>query len=417
MRRKIRTLVFSTLYPSTVRPGHGIFVETRLKELLNSGEVEAKVVAPVPWFFSSHPRYGAYALMARTPLWEHYNGLDVFHPRYLLPPKVGMTFAPFCLALSCLPVINKLMQDGFRFDLIDAHYYYPDGVAAALLAKYFSKPCVITARGSDVNLISHYLVPRKLIQWAARHANASISVSKALDDVLGDLGVAATKRLVLRNGVDLERFKPTSQLEARMRLGWGTETQLLSVGNLVENKGHHLVIEALKSLPDCRLTVIGSGPELLALKSLGLACGLSGRLDFIGHVPQANLPIYYSAADMLVLASSREGWPNVLLEAMACGTPVVASAVGGIPEIVTRAEAGQLSADRTATAFANAIKALKARYPDRGQVRRYAEQFGWQETTQGQITLFRELTFGGHCIAHGLARPAGSPSSAAPDNK
>ena len=150
LQAPIRTLLFSTLYPSSVRPGHGIFMETRLRELLGIGKVQTKVVAPVPWFFSKHLRFDGYAQLAQTPAMEIHNDVDVRHPRYLLPPKVGMTVAPFALALGAIPTVRRLMKEGFDFEVIDAHYYYPDGVAAAMLARHFRKPFTVTARGSDI---------------------------------------------------------------------------------------------------------------------------------------------------------------------------------------------------------------------------------------------------------------------------
>ncbi|WP_201744886.1 hypothetical protein, partial [Escherichia coli] len=124
---KMMVLSFSTLYPSSVRPTHGIFVETRLRELLKSGRVESRVVAPVPWFPSTQPRWGEYAKFAATPAREQRNGIDVLHPRYLLAPKVGMSSAPLTLALGARAALRQLIDEGFDFDLIDAHYYYPDG--------------------------------------------------------------------------------------------------------------------------------------------------------------------------------------------------------------------------------------------------------------------------------------------------
>ena len=121
MNRPVRTLLFSTLYPSSARPIHGIFVETRLRELLKTGAVQTRVVAPVPWFPSTNPRFGEYACMARTPAREQRNGIDVLHPRYPLLPKVGMTIAPVLLALACIRPIQRLITDGFDFDVIDAH--------------------------------------------------------------------------------------------------------------------------------------------------------------------------------------------------------------------------------------------------------------------------------------------------------
>lgn len=401
-RRKIRTLLFSTLYPSSVRPGHGIFVENRLRELLGSGEVETRVVAPVPWFFSASPRFGQYAVVASTPSRETRNSIEVLHPRYLLPPKIGMNLAPFSLALGAIPAIKSLLS-GDDFDLIDAHYYYPDGVAAALLGQYFGKPFVVTARGSDINLIARYPAARKMIRWAANRAHTSIAVCAALREQMESMGFERSKLLVLRNGVDLELFRPISQAEARASLHWPAAPTLLSVGHLVELKGHHVAIEALASLPGYRLVVVGAGPERRSLESLARRLDVANRVVFSGAVPQTDLYRYYSASDVLVLCSSREGWANVLLESMACGTPVVATAVGGTPEVVSTREVGRLAADRTGSAFAVAIRDLMSSSPQREAVHRHAERFGWSETTQGQIDLFAAVVGGsaGHSSVNG----------------
>lgn len=417
MTRKVRTLLFSSLYPSSIRPGHGIFVETRLRQLLGGAEVETKVVAPVPWFFSSNPRYGDYAQMAQIPKRENHNGVDVLHPRYGLLPKIGMSLAPFAMALAAIPAIRRLQREGFDFDLIDAHYFYPDGVAAALLAKWFGKPFVVTARGSDVNLISKYTVPRRLMRWAAGQAKASIAVSRALSEALAGIGAARSKLMVLRNGVDLENFHPVPQLAARAELGWPVAPTLISVGHLVENKGHHIAIELLENLPDFRLVIVGSGSEREVLEALALRLGVAQRVLFAGRVSQQNLSVYYSAADILILASSREGWPNVLLEAMACGTPVLATNVGGIPEVVTTPNVGRLTADRSAAGFLPLVHDLWANYPERRTVRRYAEGFGWQATTDAQLSIFRSIATGQPLASgDGMSATGGNPSPDAKDN-
>lgn len=406
MRQPIRTLLFSTLYPGSTRPGHGIFVETRLRELLASGAVDTRVVAPVPWFFSTNPRYGSYARIAATPRYEVRNGVQVWHPRYFLPPKIGMNVAPFTLAAAALPTIRRLQREGFDFDLIDAHYYYPDGVAAALLAARLGKPLVITARGTDLNLIPQYPIPRRLIQWTAGQANASISVCQALSNVLADLGADPTRLKVLRNGVDLVRFQPIPQAEARHALNLGDEPLLLSVGHLVERKGHHLVIGMLPHLPEHRLLIAGDGEERGALTSLARNLNVADRVHFAGAVPQSELPRYYAAAACLVLASSREGWANVLLESLACGTPVVATRLWGTPEVVASPVAGQLAETRTVEGLLAAFQALQADYPERAAVRRYAEGFSWDETTRGQIALFQSI----------LASHSNAPGADLPDH-
>jgi glycosyltransferase involved in cell wall biosynthesis len=147
-------------------------------------------------------------------------------------------------------------------------------------------------------------------------------------------------------------------------------------------------------LPDVKLMVAGSGPDRERLDALARQLGVAGRVRLLGPVPQTELRNYYNAADLLVLASEREGWANVLLESMACGTPVVASAVCGTPEVVTAPEAGRLMAARTPESLVEAVRLLRAASPARSATRRYAERFSWDETTQGQIDLFRNIMTG-----------------------
>ena len=390
--RPVRTLLFSSLFPSAARPTFGVFVETRLRELLKTGEVQTRVVAPVPWFPSKAPRFGDWAAMAATPKTDRRDGVQVHYPRYLLPPKVGMTIAPLTLALGARPAIARVLREGFEFDLIDAHYYYPDGVAAALLSRWFGKPFVVTARGTDINLIPRYPLPRRMIRWTAGRAYASVGVCQALLDELAALGADPAKLHVMRNGVDLERFHPMPQAQCRAALGLPTDRRvLLSVGHLIERKGHHLAVEALPALPGVHLVIVGEGEERPRLERLIASLGLGGRVTLAGAQPNATLAPWYSAADALVLASSREGWANVLLEALACGTPVVATAIWGTPEVVSEPVAGRLMAARDSASLVGAVEALFADYPDRAAVRHYAEGFGWAQTSAAQVALFREL--------------------------
>ncbi|MGH8642709.1 MAG: glycosyltransferase family 4 protein [Burkholderiales bacterium] len=385
----MKILTFSTLYPSVVRPGHGIFVETRLRHLLASEQVESRVVAPVPWFPSRDPRFGEYSVHAAVPREEQRHGIQVLHPRYPVLPRVGMSLAPLLLALTVKPVVERVLSQ-FQFDLIDSHYFYPDGVAAVLLGRHFGKPVVVTARGTDINLIARYRLPRAMIRWAARRSAGIISVSRALKDKLVELGVPAGRIEVLRNGVDPQLFRPVDREIWRGRLGF-SRTTLLSVGNLIELKGHDLAIRALRLLPDTNLVIVGKGPEREALGALARELGLDDRVTFTGALEQEDLRSYYGAADALVLASSREGWANVLLESMACGTPVAATDVGGAREAVAAPEAGVLFSERTPEALALALGGLLANYPDRADTRRYAEGFDWTATTAGQLALFSRV--------------------------
>ncbi len=387
----MKILTVTTLYPNAAMPTHGVFVENRLRQLLGIGGIEARVIAPVPWFPFSHPRFGARARFAAAPDAETRHGIDILHPRYMLLPKIGMNMAPHSLLGAFLRGAEIWQQRGYDFDLIDAHYFYPDGVAAAWLGRRLHKPVVITARGSDLNLLPEYPRPARLIREAAASAAGIITVSAALARRAEEIGIRHPRLQVLRNGVDTTLFRPRDAGDVRMRFAI-TGPLIVSVGNLVENKGHDLVIEALRDLPaDTRLLIAGDGPEERRLRDLTRRLGLEKRVIFTGRLPHEELPAIYSAADALVLASSREGWPNVLLEAMACGAPAVATDVGGVGEIITAPAAGRIVQTRTAAAIAAAIRDLFATPPERAATRAHAEKFDWEATSRGQMALFRDI--------------------------
>ncbi|RME67564.1 MAG: glycosyltransferase family 4 protein, partial [Alphaproteobacteria bacterium] len=319
----MRILTFTTLYPSAARPNFGVFVENRLRHLVATGAVESRVVAPVPWFPLRHRCFGEYGRFAATPRAETRHGLDVLHPRYALLPKAGMTMAPFSLFASGLRVLRTLIRTGYDFDLIDAHYFYPDGVAAVWLGRALRKPVVVTARGTDINLIPRYRRTRAMIIRAGQGAAAMVAVCQALKDEMVALGMDGARIRVLRNGVDLTLFTPHARDAARARFGI-TRPALVAVGGLIERKAHDIAVRAMALLPDMELLIAGEGEQRRPLEKLIGDLGLSGRVRLLGAVPHADLAALYSAADISLLTSSREGWANVLLEAMACGTPVVA---------------------------------------------------------------------------------------------
>lgn len=387
----MKILTFSTLYPNKIFHQHGIFVENRLRYLLANGNVQSKVIAPIPWFPLKHERFGDYAKYAQVPEFENRHGIDVIHPRYALIPKVGMTMAPLLLAMATLRPLKKILADGYDFQIIDAHYFYPDGVAAYILGKLLGKPVIITCRGSDISLIPIYFVPRHMIKWSAKGSAGLITVCQALKDSLVSLGIEDQDVTVLRNGVDLQKFKPVANRDELRKSLSIKGTTLLSVGHLIHRKGHHLIIKALEDLPNVSLLIAGDGVEESNLKELAKKLQFQDRVRFLGSIPHDQLVQYYAAVDMLILASSREGWANVLLESMACGTPVVATKVWGTPEVVTQAEAGVLVDERSSSGIANGVKALLKNYPDRKQTRLFAEKFSWDATTLGQEALFDKI--------------------------
>jgi teichuronic acid biosynthesis glycosyltransferase TuaC len=386
----LNILTITSLYPNAEQPVHGVFVENRLRHLVASSEVNLRVVAPVPWFPFSGKIFGQYGVYANVPASETRHGISIIHPKFPIIPKIGMSLGPRLMYWALKPVLAKILADGAKYDLIDAHYFYPDGVAAAMLGQAFDLPVVITSRGTDINLIPQYETPRRQILWAADKAAGMITVSAALKRRLIELGAAEAKIEMLRNGVDLQTFNMMERTKCRSRFNIQGPT-LLSVGNLVPLKGHDLVIRALENLPGFQLIIAGDGPERARLESLVDDLELKNRVQFLGRIAHEELPGLYSAGDALVLASSREGWPNVLLESMACGTPAIATNVGGVSEIVTKPASGLVVEDRTPEALAAAARQLFDNLPDRAATRAYAEGFSWDATTQGQLDLFHSI--------------------------
>ncbi|MCP3735451.1 glycosyltransferase [Sphingomonas sp. RP10(2022)] len=374
----MKILVLSSLYPNDVARRHGIFIEHRVAHLRGPGD-EVRVVAPVPWFPSANPAFGRYADFARAPHAAERRGVPVTYPRYPVVPKVGMTAAPWLMAAALYPHIKGLRRD-FDFDAIDSYYLYPDGVAAGLLARWSDRPFLMSALGTDVSLIPQHRPERRMILNAVERAAAVTTVCGALRDELLALGAAADKVSVVEHGVDLELFSPPADRAAlRAEMGLAGPA-VLSVGHLIDRKGHDLAIRAVAELPGVTLMIAGDGPREGALRALVEELGVGERVRFLGHVDQQQLPGLYGAADIAVNCADREGIANVLLESLACGTPLVATPVWGSPEVVRVPEAGVLSADRSAGAIRDAIAALLAALPDRAATRAYGERYDWRET-------------------------------------
>jgi glycosyltransferase involved in cell wall biosynthesis len=387
---QLRVLTFSSLFPSEVRPRHGIFVETRLLNLLRDCAVDARVIAPVPWFPLRAPMFGRYAQFAATPRRAVRNGLHVSHPRYWMLPKVGPRFQPDAMAHAAWGDVMALVRSGWMPDLIDAHYFYPDGVAAAALARRLDVPFVITARGSDVNLLGRQPGPAARMRDAARQAAKVITVSTRLKESVVAMGVDPGRVVVLRNGVDLDVFAPGDRAAARRGLALEDRPTLACVGNLVPEKGLELALHALARLEEAQLVLVGDGPSRRDLSELAAQLGIASRVRFVPTVAQRELRHLYAAADALLLTSTREGWPNVLLESLACGTPVVAVDVGAVREIVTAPVAGRVVQERDPALLAQAVRELLQSPPGREAVRGHAAGLGWGEVSRGQYEVFTE---------------------------
>lgn len=386
----MNTLVFTSLYPNNVWPHHGVFVKERMTHFAQLPGCQVKVVAPVPYF--PPIKISSRWLFSQIAREERIEGIAVHHPRYFMTPKVGMSCYGMMMFLSVLPAVRRI-QRSFDCDLIDAHYVYPDGFAAVLLGRLLKKPVVVSARGSDVNRFKELSLIRPLLRYTLNKADGVIAVSQALKEAMLLLPVPEDKITVIGNGVDQRKFFPCSQVEARKKLSLPNKKIVLSVGNLTANKGFDLLVKAMFHLRttgkggEVFLVIVGAGTFRKDLEQMIAMLQIGDQVRLVGDIPHHELCDWYNAADLFCLASEREGWPNVVLESLACGTPVLATAVGGIPEIIRSDTIGLLT-ERNDRAIAETIISALQRSWDRDAIVAYAGKHGWGQVADSVQQVF-----------------------------
>jgi teichuronic acid biosynthesis glycosyltransferase TuaC len=386
----MRILTFTSLFPNSLAPNFGIFVQQRISHLADRGN-QIQVVAPVP-YAPKFLRATSAGRMTSLPSMETIGTLTVHHPRYALVPKISMPLHGFLMYLGCRGTVRRL-HDECQFDCIDAHYIFPDGLAAVLLGNGLGVPVTLTARGSDIHTFPSFASIRPQIRWTLRNAAGVTAVSQSLAERMLALEPSLNMGNVVGNGVDGERFFPEDRAAARRKLGLGErEKVVLSVAALKHVKGPDLLVRAAallqKSTPDCRIIFAGKGPELEALRRLALRLDCAGSITFAGEVDNQQLRHYYSAADVSCLPSRNEGWPNVVLESLACGIPVVATRVGSVPEILNRPELG-IIVDPTVEGIHSGLRTALGRSWSPENLVAYAHTRTWDNVAAGMEEFLR----------------------------
>lgn len=392
-----RLVVLTSVFPRPSQPTLGLFVRERMFRVAR--ELPVVVVSPVPWFPGQ-------ALLRR--LRRHFrpsvgfrevqDGIEVYHPRFFSFPGLFKSWDGYFMALGSYPLCRRLHAEG-RLDLLDAHFVYPDGYAAHLIAKWLGLPYTVTARGTEARHIRRPAL-RKRMRRTLEEASHSFAVAESLKLLLTELGVDGSKITVVGNAVDTKVFYPIDRRLARDQLGLPEDSRVLvSVGGLVERKGFHRVIALLPALlaryPSLHYLIVGGpGPEgdfESRLREQVEEHGLTERVRFLGNLPQAQLKVPLSAADVFVLATRNEGWANVFLEAMACGLPIVTTDVGGNREVVRGPELGIVVPFEDSKMLDAAIADALARRWDREALVRYAKSNDWPSRTRVLVDEFRKL--------------------------
>lgn len=385
----LRVLAITKIFPNAAEPLAAPFNRQQFAALRE--HCELSILATIPWFPGAGllSKWSTAGKLARVPRREQIHGMDVSHPRTLFVPKLAMaTWGPL-YAASIAPALAPYRN---KIDLVLGTWAYPDGFASVIAARMLGVPCVVKLHGSDINLIAKEAGPRRMTSWALPQAARIVAVSRALADEVVALGVQRDRVTIVMNGVDGELFRPRDRLAARDELGLPRGPIAVYVGNLKPEKG---VLDlgtawasVLRDVPDATLVVVGDGPlhgELVAMTR-----PLGERVRLIARQPLERVPSYLAAADLLVLPSHHEGTPNVVLEALASGRRVVATAVGGVPDLITNPTLGSLVPASDPDALASALViALREPY-DADEVARIGARGGWAASAEALHAVLKE---------------------------
>ncbi len=400
--RRLRVLISSGIFPNRVLGNRGIYNLKAATALARYCDVE--VVAPVP-YLPSFLRARGYEWYAEVPRRDRIAGFDVEYPRYFVTPKVGRSLHGFLLYASVRRHYRALLSR-FAPDVILGYFAYPYGFANVLHGKAAGVPVVTFCRGSDIHSIARKPAQARLIAWALRRSAKVFAVSESLKADVVALGVDRAHVVVIPNGIELERFARVSRDVARARLGFSDQRKLVvCVSRLSHEKGVDVLLDAVAHIKtsDARVVIVGDGPEESALKSRAQRAGIVDRVLFAGARPHDDVPIWIAAADVAVLSSRKEGYPNAVVEYLACGRPVVATRVGGVPEILTSPAVGTMVEPENPPALAAALDDALARSWDEEALARAGRSRDWDAVAREMLRELEAVTASGGA---GAAREA-----------
>ncbi|MCK6562172.1 glycosyltransferase [candidate division KSB1 bacterium] len=383
----LRVLIVSEFYPHPAQPHEGVFVREQLAHLL--GCQTAGVIAPAVWY-PPLPRYRNLRRVQPAGGRHDEAGRLVLRLRVPYVPLVAERCAPAEFQRRAAAAIR---QHHLQFDLIHAHWAYRSGWVASRLAREFGRPLVLTTQGSDLNVWRHAPRKRPQILAALHAADAIIALNDHMRaDILAE-GLAPAKVFVIPQGVDCHAFQPTPDASRTLRPPqFASAFVLLCVANHHHVKGIDVLLRALaQTSGDLMLVLVGAGPETRALRSLAHALGLRARIFFAGAQPPETIPHWINAAEAVVIPSRSEGGPAVLLQALACGKPVVATATGMAPAVLTDERSGLLTPVEDEKSLARALERAREQQWDSGHLRQQALPYRWEEIGRRIVAVYRHV--------------------------
>ncbi len=384
---KMKILVLTDMFPGKGDSTSGIFVYELSKALLNKNQI--MVIHPQLW----NPLRGKF--YRKDNYYNHFNDIEVYRPRlFVLPIGDRLFFRAIIFFLVSLPLVIRLRRK-FCFDLIHAHMAGPAGFAAVLLGMIFRKPVIVTAHGSDIHSFPKHFFLKQLVIFTLKRAIWIVAVSQSLKDLILEMGCFHNKVFVIHNGVRHNIFSPMDKIKARRSLNFYVDRKIiLFIGSLIQIKGIDILLRAFANMSEknhSNLVIIGKGELDYQLKALAKKLRIESRVHFIGSRKHDEIPLWLNACDVFCLPSRNEGFPTAIVEALACGRPVVATKVGGIPEAVTNDTLGILvEPDNSEELAATLNKALEKEWNYQA-IAEYGKRFSWDTIAEEYTELYKNV--------------------------
>jgi teichuronic acid biosynthesis glycosyltransferase TuaC len=396
MAKRLKVLMLTRLFPSQAFPNFGTFCLERAKAL--SAHADVRVMVPTPYYppwLPGRADWKKWVAVERTGTAA--DGIPITYPRYLSLPGTATWLQGTAMAQSVRRELTE-HHDGWRPDVIDAHFAFPDGYAGVKLGRSIGVPSVVTCHGSDLRQYPDIPIAGGMTRWTLRNADRVISVSSDLLRRSRELGCPPQRTVFLSNGVDPGKFVVRDKADCRQQLGLPQDRKIgVCVGYLIDLKDQSLLVRAVADLRNRGgipplLVLVGDGPNRQRLQDEIAQLGLENDVMLVGQRPHAEVAVWMAAADWLLLSSSSEGWATVYFEAMACGRPVLTSNVSSAKDAIHQPEYGTVVEPRTPQAFAQAMLDASQREFDVARIRAYAEQNSWQQWAEHAMDVFSAIT-------------------------
>jgi glycosyltransferase involved in cell wall biosynthesis len=388
----MRVLVVTKIFPNSIEPLSSPFNRQQFIELAKLCDLQ--ILATIPWFpgASAFAKWSSAGRLTRVPSSEELFGLSIRHPRFLFLPRIGHGMTGPLYAASLLKDVLPLRG---KVDVVLGSFAYPDGYAAVVLSSLLDVPSVVKLHGSDINVVARLPGPQKRLRSALPKAARIVAVSRALGQKVVELGVDASRVDVVPNGVNTTLFRPQPRHEHRALRGIAVDRRLVVyVGRLEEAKGVKDLVAAFRILRqrrgDVELALVGDGS--LRQHCEAAARDLGGALHVPGGRPLEEIPSWMAAADAVTLPSWNEGMPNVIVEALASGRRVVATRVGGIPDLVDRPSLGELVEPKDPVALASALERACDFPYESEAVAKQSECLSWGESASRLFDVLKRAT-------------------------